>query len=404
VQKSLEDGVPDGRFGDFCNSRRVFPTEAGGQEDDMKGSSTGVWAWAEALEPVPEKSRISLGEGGTPLVRSRVIGPRAGLPGLCFKLENLSATGSYKDRFAAVAVSDMLARGQCRCLATSSGNTGAALAAYCAAAGIDCHVALVETAPLEKCRQLLAYGARLHRIRGFGLRPEVTGEVFQLLHEFGAQPASAMQISAYRYSPRGMTGVQSIGLELPSQIDQSIDHVFCPAGGCGAAVAIVRGFRWLAEHRGLPRVPRIEIVQPRGNDTIASALRRGEAVGREIVCETKISGLQVPNLIDGNLAIAECGATGGTGHLVDDAEVWETQARLAREEGIFCEPAGAAATAAVLKACAAGEISREAIVVALVTGSGFKDAPSVERMTGGAPIPVVEFADFRKSVTSPAGS
>lgn len=357
-----------------------------------------VWTWAEAIEPVPPQHRLTLGEGNTPLVASRSIGPRAGLSGLHFKLENLSATGSYKDRFAAVAVSDMLARGQTRCLATSSGNTGAALAAYCAAARIDCHVALVETAPLEKCRQLLAYGARLHRIRGFGFRPEVTAGVFRTLLEFGAQRGAAMQISAYRHSPRGMTGVQTIGLELPAQVTSVIDHVFCPAGGCGAAVAIARGFRWLATQRGLKYVPRIEIVQPRGNDTIASAMRQGLGEGREVVCETKISGLQVPNLIDGNLAIAECGATGGTGHLVDDDEIWQVQSRLAREEGIFCEPASAAATAAVLRAAAAGELRRDAVVVALVTGSGFKDAPSIERMTGPAPIPVVEFDEFREAV------
>jgi len=363
-----------------------------------------VWTWSEAIEPVPPQHRLTLGEGNTPLVASRSIGPKAGLSGLYFKLENLSATGSYKDRFAAVAVSDMLARGQTRCLATSSGNTGAALAAYCAAAGIDCHVALVETAPLEKCRQLLAYGARLQRIRGFGLRPEVTAEVLSTLQEFGAQPATAMQISAYRYSPRGMTGVQTIGLELPSQLASPIDHVFCPAGGCGAAVAIARGFHWLATHRGLARVPKIEIVQPRGNDTIASAMRRGEPTGREIVCTTKISGLQVPNLIDGQLAMAECGATGGTGHLVDDDEIWHVQSRLAREEGIFCEPASAAATAAVLRAVTAGEVDRHAVVVALVTGSGFKDAPSIERMTGAAPIPVVEFEEFRQAVAAPIGN
>ncbi|MFN7804205.1 MAG: pyridoxal-phosphate dependent enzyme [Planctomycetaceae bacterium] len=363
-----------------------------------------VWTWSEAIEPVPPQHRLTLGEGNTPLVASRSIGPKAGLSGLYFKLENLSATGSYKDRFAAVAVSDMLARGQTRCLATSSGNTGAALAAYCAAAGIDCHVALVETAPLEKCRQLLAYGARLQRIRGFGLRPEVTAEVLSTLQEFGAQPATAMQISAYRYSPRGMTGVQTIGLELPSQLASPIDHVFCPAGGCGAAVAIARGFHWLATHRGLARVPRIEIVQPRGNDTIASAMRRGEPTGREIVCTTKISGLQVPNLIDGQLAMAECGATGGTGHLVDDDEIWHVQSRLAREEGIFCEPASAATTAAVLRAVTAGEVDRHAVVVALVTGSGFKDAPSIERMTGAAPIPVVEFEEFRQAVAAPIGN
>jgi threonine synthase len=151
-------------------------------------------------------------------------------------------------------------------------------------------------------------------------------------------------------------------------------------------------------------VPRIEIVQPQGNDTIASAMRRGEREGREIVCETKISGLQVPNLIDGNLAMAECGATGGTGHLVDDDEIWRVQARLASEEGIFCEPASAAATAAVLRAAKAGELDRHAVVVALVTGSGFKDAPSIERMTGAAPIPVVEFEDFRRAVATPTAA
>ncbi|MCY2963226.1 MAG: pyridoxal-phosphate dependent enzyme, partial [Planctomycetota bacterium] len=294
-----------------------------------------VWKWADALPSIPESARVTLGEGGTPLIRSRSIGPRAGLNNLFFKLENLCPTGSYKDRFAAVAVSDMVARGKKRCLATSSGNTGAALAGYCAAAGIACHVALVETAPLEKCRQLLAYGARLHRIRGFGFRPEVTQQVFAALHLHGAAADAAMQISAFKYSPIGMTGVQTISFELHSQRDSRVDHVFCPAGGCGAAVAIARGFRQLVQRGELGHSPRVEIVQPRGNDTIATALRLGLSEGREVACETKISGLQVPNLIDGNLAIAECGATGGTGHIVDDADVWTMQSRLAREEGIF---------------------------------------------------------------------
>lgn len=357
-----------------------------------------IWRWASALAPVSESARITLGEGGTPLIRSRSIGPQAGLPNLYFKLENLCPTGSYKDRFAVVAVSDMVARGKRRCLATSSGNTGAALAAYCAAAGIDCHVALVETAPLEKCRQLLAYGARLHRIRGFGFRPEVTQQVFGALQEHGQRPDAAMLISAFKYSPVGMSGVQTIGLELAEQSPVPPDHVFCPAGGCGAAVAIARGFRWLVDQGQLARSPRVEIVQPRGNDTIASAMRQGLSEGREVACETKISGLQVPNLIDGNLAIQECGATGGTGHIVDDEAVWTVQRRLAREEGVFCEPAGAAATTAVLNAVAEGRVARDAVIVALITGSGFKDAPSVVRMTGEEGIPVVEFGEFEAAL------
>jgi len=353
-----------------------------------------LWQWSEALAPIPPEARITLGEGGTPVVRSRVLGPRAGLAGLHFKLENLCPTGSYKDRFACVAVSDMVARGKTRCLATSSGNTGAALAGYCAAAGLPCHVALVEAAPLEKCRQMLAYGAQLHRIEGFGRLTEVTHQVWGLLQRLGEEPGAALQISCFKISPVGMSGVQTISLELAGQLPRPIDHVFCPAGGAGAAVALARGFRWLQAQRGLSQVPRIEIVQPRGNDTIATPLRLGHARGREVVCETQISGLQVPDLIDGQLAMEECGATGGTGHVVEDEWVWQTQARLAREEGIFCEPAGAAATAAVLQAAERGELNRDAVIVALVTGSGFKDAPSVQRMTADREIPTVPFTQF----------
>ena len=100
---------------------------------------SGLWRYAEWLDPVPESARLTLGEGGTPVVRSRRIGPSVGLKNLFFKLEITNPTGSYKDRFACTAVSDMVAQGKTECIATSSGNTGAALAAYCAVAGISFH-------------------------------------------------------------------------------------------------------------------------------------------------------------------------------------------------------------------------------------------------------------------------
>ena len=120
-----------------------------------------IWRWAELIAHVPEHARLTLGEGDTPLVRSRRIGPDAGLKNLYFKLETGNATGSYKDRFAFGAISHMIAAGQTKCIATSSGNTGAALAAYCAAAGIECRIALVEGAPLGKMSQMMAYGAKI---------------------------------------------------------------------------------------------------------------------------------------------------------------------------------------------------------------------------------------------------
>ena len=135
----------------------------------------------------------------------------------------------------------MRAQGKTRCIATSSGNTGAALAAYSAAAGIKCRIAIVETAPESKLRQMMAYGADIFRIRGFGLDPDRVERCFSALAADGGPCRFGLQISAYTFSPIGMTGVQTIAYELAEQ-QPELDHVFAPAGGGGLCVALARGF------------------------------------------------------------------------------------------------------------------------------------------------------------------
>ncbi len=342
------------------------------------------------IEPVVASARLTLGEGDTPIMRSRRIGPQAGLPNLYLKLEHGNATGSYKDRFAFAAVSHMVASGQTKCIATSSGNTGAALAAYCAAAGIECRIAIVEGAPLGKLTQMMAYGAKIARIRKFGTDAATTTNVLARLQQLGQRPDSAMQISAFVYSPLGMSGVQTMAFELAEQLPQGIDHVFCPAGGGGLCVAMARGFQQLVHRGEFVRLPAVECVQPEGNNTIAGPLRSGIANAQEVACTTRVSGLQVANVIDGDLAVQECRATGGNGHLVTDEFVWEVQKRLAREEGIFTEPAGAVALAGALLAAQNGEISPDATIVCAVTGSGFKDSAAVDRMNSDVDCPLLD--------------
>lgn len=353
-------------------------------------SSPGIWKWAELLGNAPaEGFRITLGEGGTPLVRSRRIGPEAGLTNLYFKLESANPTGSYKDRFATSAVSHLLAKRRTRCLATSSGNTGAALAAACAVAGVPCHLAIVEPAPEGKLKQMLAYGAKLHRIRGFGLDPEITVETFSRLRYLGNRPGWSLEVSAFSISPDGMRGVETLAYELDEALGSQIDHVFLPAGGGGLCLAVARGF-------GKCEVsPAIHCVQPAGNNTIAGPLREGQGHGRRAdPCTTTISGLQVPNLLDANAVISACRASGGNGHLVSDDTIYSLQNRLAREEGIFSEPAGAVALAGALQAFVGGEIDQDSVIVCTITGSGFKDVASVDRMVGEEGAPLVEFREF----------
>ena len=99
--------------------------------------------------------------------------------------------------------------------------------------------------------------------------------------------------------------------------------------------------------------------------------------------------MQVPTLIDGEEAFAAVRATGGNGHLVTDEETWAVQARLAREEGVFAEPAGTVPLAGFLRAAAEGLVRPDAMVVCLVTGSGFKDAAALDRIVADRDCPLL---------------
>ena len=350
----------------------------------------GLWHWPYGVEVVAAEHQVSLGEGETPLVRSRSIGPAAGLDQLWLKLDHCNPTASFKDRYAAVAISHMCAAGQTHCIATSSGNTGASLAAYCAVAGISCQIAVVETAPEGKLQQMRSYGAKVIRIRGFGLNIDITADVFERLERLAGVPEAALQVSAFRYSPLGMSGIQSVSFELDQQVQGPIDHVFCQAGGGGLAMGTAAGFLTLVEHQRIERAPRVHVVQPRGNNTIAGPLREGKERGQDVNCTTRISGLQVASVTDADGTIEACRDTDGTGYLVDDERVWDVQKRLAREEGIFCEPAAAVSVVGALEAIEAGEISADSTIVCMITGSGFKDPGSVEKMADDMSCPLID--------------
>ena len=155
---------------------------------------------------------VTLGEGRTPVVYSRRIGPSLGLKSLIFKLELCNPSGSYKDRFVAAQVSAMGARGVRSCLATSSGNTGSALAAYCARYEIRCTVIVNEHAPAGKLMQMQAHGASVVRVRGFATSPKVTQQVYAQLDRYSQVTGAPLVVSAYRYCSEGMKGVESLGV------------------------------------------------------------------------------------------------------------------------------------------------------------------------------------------------
>ena len=221
------------------------------------------------------------------------------------------------------------------------------------------------------------YGAQLLRVKQFGTDPLVTERVFRTMEAAGQVPGAALQISAYRFSPLGMAGVETIGHELA---DNDADAVFIPAGGGGLGLAVARGFQRCVDSGRLARSPAVHVVQPAGNDTIATPLARGDSRARDVQCTTSISGLQVANVIDGDMLLEASRVSGGTGHVITDEDAWRLQAELARSEGIFCEPAAAVSVAGAVAARKAGVISADHRVVCIITGSGFKDSKAAMRI------------------------
>ncbi|SLK08772.1 pyridoxal-phosphate dependent enzyme [Novosphingobium mathurense] len=330
------------------------------------------------------------GQGRTSLVRSRTIGPSLGLDQLWFKLELSNPSGSYKDRFAGLALAMAREAGAKACIATSSGNTGAAVAAFAAAFGMPAYLFINERTPTGKLSQMRAYGARLVRVRGMGIDPQETSAILQSLKQEGAARGFPFLVSAFAISPDGMAGIKTIAYEIAES--GPVGHIFCPVGSGGLYCAIARGFLDLASE-GSP-LPRLHPVQPVLNDTIVTPLNEGAAHARCVDTTTGISGLAVPFDLDGTLSIELARSVGGQGVLIDDEDAFAAQHRLMREEGILVEPAGAVAVAGLLRAAKERRFTSGEKIVCVLTGHGFKDPGSIEAASSGNEIDLIDRKDI----------
>jgi threonine synthase len=345
-----------------------------------------IWTRYYELLGVENKT-VSLGEGDTPLLPASRIGASLGFERLYFKLESLNPTGSFKDRFIALEIASMLERQEEICIATSSGNTGSSLAAYAARYGIRCYIFVGDHTPEEKLRQMLAHGAEIYRVRQFASSAEDTMFTFSKLQHCAEQEGFRLIVSAFRYSPYGMRGVKTIAYEIAEQLDR-VDHVFIPVGGGGLITAIWLGFKDLSA--SIKRLPKIHAVQADGCPTVVEALHSGSNTIKPVVASTQISGLAVPCDVDGSLALSAIRESGGWGFSVTDEEVWQAQALLCQHEGIYAEPAGATALAGFFKAFRQGFIPKHENAVCIVTGHGFKDLTSIDRMNMGSTIKIID--------------
>ena len=348
-----------------------------------------MWRYLSSLPLKSGANIATLGEGNTALVPSLRLGSALGLKQLWFKLESQNPTGSFKDRFASMAVSLMREEGRTKMLATSSGNTGSALAAYAARFGLSLELYVLENAPEEKLLQCLAFGARIFKVKNFGISQQATDAVFRRLQDRARLQKSTLLVSAACVSPREMEGVKTIALEI-CQTLESPDHAFIPVGGGGLFVECYRGFAEAFAKKIIQKMPRLHAVQPEGCATVVGPLTRGRHRAEPVTCTSHISGLQVASVLDAQEVMDRVIQTEGSGQMVSDASVFSWQKRMIREEGIYTEPAGATALAGLAAAVEKGLVQPDERVVCLVTGNGFKDLKSIEGIVGDMPIPLIE--------------
>jgi threonine synthase len=302
------------------------------------------------LPVTDETPVISLGEGSTPLVPSRRLGERLGIE-LYFKWEGANPTGSFKDRGMTVAVSRALENGATAIVCASTGNTAASAAAYAARAGLTAAVlqpaGAVASAKLAQARAL---GARVVEVRGR------FDEGLSAARALGERDGYALVNSL---NPDRLEGQKTAAFEIIEELGRAPVVLALPYGGGGNLRAYARGFAEAGDE-----VP--HLVAGEAGDratTVASAIRITEpAHAAEVTVALNASDGAVVTL--------------------SDEAILEAWSALAREEGIFCEPASAASLAAVTAKPPLG-----ALVVCVLTGHGLKD-PELAGGAGAAPVAV----------------
>jgi threonine synthase len=353
----------------------------------------GIWRYAPLLPVAQPAQALTLGEGNTPLVRSERLAAALGLRELWFKYEAVNPTGSYKDRIAAVALTRARERGLAGWLATSSGNAGAALAAYGARSGIPGTVVVPANAAPAKLAQIRAYGPRLVPVEGFGASADIDEAVFATLRAVAAEQSLALTITAHAFDPYALDGAKTIAFEIVEALAEPPDRVYVPAGGGGLATAVARGFTEWHEIGRAPVVPRLAVVQAAGCAPIVRAWEQGTPLVPVEAVTTEISGVQLAAPPDGSALLVAIARTNGTACAVEDAAVYAAQARLATEEGLLVEPAGALSLAGLIADVAVGRVAPDERIVCVLTGSGFKDRAALARLAEQhAPEPPVSVA------------
>lgn len=320
---------------------------------EIDSANRSVWRYAKSL-PTQIKTPISLGEGCTPLISSEIDGER-----FDFKLEWFAPTGSFKDRGVSVLMSFLKQQGITEVVEDSSGNAGASVSAYGAAAGMDVTVLVPAYTQPSKVVQSRAYGAEVILVPG--AREDTAAAAEKM--------AEKVFYASHNWHPMFLQGTKSLGYELWEDLEFSTpDNIVIPASEGSNVLGCYIAFNELMRSGEIDRLPRLFVTQPANCAPIHHAL---QGTQQEHFLPTVAEGTAVKSPTRLQSIVSAVRETNGASVAIPEEDIIDASKRLANS-GVFAEPSSAHAWAGAKKLVESGQIDRSDRTVIIMTGTGLK--------------------------------
>jgi len=340
---------------------------AGWSRDALAEASADMWRYSPLLPVTDRKHIISMGEGWTPLIRTRRLGTRIGASDLWVKDEGLNPTGSFKARGLSCAISMCSELRIKKAAIPSAGNAAGAMAAYAAAAGIEAHIFMPRDVPQANYIECKASGAKVTLVDG------LINDCGRIVSECSKQE-SWFEVSTLK-EPYRIEGKKTMGYEVAEQFGWKLpDAIFYPAGGGVGLIGMWKAFQemevlgWIDSKR-----PKMIAVQAEGCQPIVKAFESGADHGELYSnASTVAAGLRVPKPLGDRLMLKAIRESNGCAIAIRDSDMLDAAVDLASDEGVFAAPEGGACVAAARKLIETGFLKSSDRIVLYNTGSGLK--------------------------------
>jgi len=347
--------------------------------DSRRGSTSGVWAWKEVVLPeLDSKNIVSLGEGNSPLIKSDRLARHLGIREIHIKQCGTSHTGSFKDLGMTVLVSMVnQIRSRIRAVAcASTGDTSAAVSAYCAAAGIPAIVFL----PKDK----VSFAQLIQPIANNAITLSIDSDFdgcMKIVQEITRDKSIYL---ANSMNSLRVEGQKTISFEIVQQLGwQAPDFVVVPGGNLGNISAVGGGFVLMREMGLIPHLPRLVCAQAERANPLYRSYRGGFSELQPMTAgSTYATAIQIGNPVSFAKAVRTLRASDGIVEQASEAELANATAEVDRF-GFFNDPQTGVALAATIKLAKSGAIPAGARVVVISTAHGLKFADFKSRFHQG---------------------